>query len=79
MTYVGVKGFPERDNLSLGAMGPGPGQFEIFVFHPSNKGLLIKDTGAGSGKGKGNGAGVGMEKSAGNGAGVGMEKPACQG
>ena len=38
--YIGVRGFHSRVILSLGVMGLGSGQFEIFVvvFRPSNKG-----------------------------------------
>ena len=35
--YIGVRGFHSRVILSLGAMGLGSGQLEIFVFRPLNK------------------------------------------
>ena len=35
--YIGVRGFHSRVILSLGAMGLGPGQLEIFLFRPLNK------------------------------------------
>ena len=35
--YIGVRGFHSRVMLSLGAMGLGSGQLEIFVFRPLNK------------------------------------------